>query len=106
MRIWSVPPKCSAGYFSRLACLLDVTAIPLIIDFIVAYLTTEQDALHKLRHFNPDAFISADPFTYLLASVIVFVFGPGAYSVDGLLKKIFFSPQKGKITQSPVAPMA
>ncbi len=44
--------------------------------------------------------------TYLLASVIVFLFGPGTYSVDGLLKKMFFSPQKGKITQSPVARMA
>jgi putative oxidoreductase len=94
------------GILLALGLLTRVTAIPLIIDFIVAYLTTEQDALHKLRHFNPDAFISADPFTYLLASVIVFVFGPGAYSVDGLLKKIFFSAQKGKIAQSPVAPMA
>src|SRR5277367_97113 len=68
------------GIFLGLGLLSRVVAIPLIIDFIVAYITTEQDALRKLIHFDPDAFISADPFTYLLASVITLVFGPGAYS--------------------------
>src|SRR5271163_4137046 len=91
------------GIFLALGLLSRLTAIPLIIDFIVAYLTTEQDALHKLIHFDPDAFISADPFTYLLASVIVFIFGPGAYSVDGILKRVFSSQPKSKITQSPVS---
>ena len=94
------------GIFLTLGLLSRLTTIPLIINFIVAYLTTEQEALNKLIHFDPDAFIAADPFTYLLAAMIVFIFGPGAYSVDCLLKKIFFSPQKAKITQSPVAPMA
>jgi putative oxidoreductase len=75
-------------------------------DFIVAYLTTEQDALHKLVHLDPDAFISADPFTYLLASIILFLFGPGAYSVDGFLKKFFLSPPRAGTTQSVVAPLA
>jgi putative oxidoreductase len=85
------------GLFSRLA------AIPLIINFIVAYITTEQAALQKLIHFDPDAFISADPFTYLLASVIVFIFGPGAYSVDGVLKRVFSSEPKSKIMKSPIS---
>src|SRR5271156_4368115 len=85
------------GLFSRLA------AIPLIIDFIVAYITTEQEALQKLIHFDPDAFISADPFTYLLASVIVFIFGPGSYSVDGILKRVFSNEPKSKIIQSPIS---
>jgi hypothetical protein len=49
------------GILLALGLLTRVTAIPLIINFIVAYLTTEQDALHKLRHFNPHAFISARP---------------------------------------------
>src|SRR5271163_3513447 len=91
------------GIFLALGLLSRLTAIPLIIDFIVAYLTTEQEALHKLIHFDPDAFISADPFTYLLASVIVFIFGPGSYSVDGILKRVFSNEPKSKITQSPVS---
>jgi putative oxidoreductase len=69
------------GLFSRL------TAIPLIINFMVAYITTEHDALKKLLHFDFDDFISADPFTYLLAAVIVLVFGPGVYSIDYLINR-------------------
>jgi putative oxidoreductase len=91
------------GIFLALGLLSRLTAIPLIIDFIVAYLTTEQEALHKLIHFDPDAFISADPFTYLLASLIVFIFGPGSYSVDGILKRVFSNEPKGKIIQSPIS---
>ena len=85
------------GLFSRL------TTIPLIINFIVAYLTTEQEALHKLVHFDPDAFIAADPFTYLLAAVIVFIFGPGSYSVDAILKRAFSTEPKSKIIKSPIS---
>src|SRR5271155_5227015 len=84
------------GIFLGLGLLSRVVAIPLIIDFIVAYITTEQDALRKLIHFDPDAFISADPFTYLLASVIMLVFGPGAYSVDRILKSVFSSSSEPK----------
>jgi putative oxidoreductase len=91
------------GIFLALGLLSRLTAIPLIIDFIVAYLTTEQDALHKLIHFDPDAFISADPFTYLLASVIVFIFGPGSYSVDAILKKVFSSEPKSKSINPPIS---
>src|SRR5277367_5590571 len=94
------------GIFLALGLLSRVAAIPLIIDFIVAYITTEHDALKNLLHLDPDAFISADPFTYLLASVIVFIFGPGAYSVDGVLKKFFFSRPKSEIVQSPAVPLA
>jgi putative oxidoreductase len=91
------------GIFLGIGLLSRLTAIPLIIDFIVAYLTTEQEALHKLIHFDPDAFISADPFTYLLASVIVFIFGPGSYSVDGILKRVFSSEPQSKIMKSPIS---
>jgi putative oxidoreductase len=94
------------GIFLALGLLGRLTAIPLIINFIVAYLTTEQDALHKLIHFNPDAFISADPFTYLLAAVIVLVFGPGTYSADGLLTRLFLRDPKEKLTKGPIRSLA
>src|SRR5271156_3785323 len=91
------------GIFLALGLVSRLAAIPLIIDFIVAYITTEQTALQKLVQFDPDAFISADPFTYLLASVIVFIFGPGTYSVDGVLKRVFSNEPKSKIIQSPIS---
>jgi putative oxidoreductase len=91
------------GIFLAIGLLSRLTAIPLIIDFIVAYITTEHDALKNLLHLDPDKFISADPFTYLLASVIVFIFGPGSYSVDGFLKKVFSSEPKSKIATPPIS---
>lgn len=43
---------------------------------------------------DPDAFVSDAAFLFLLASVIVFIFGPGAFSVDAVLKKLFVAPPK------------
>jgi putative oxidoreductase len=53
---------------------------------IIAYLTAEFD---KVKHIfsDPDKFVSADPFLYLLACVIVLVFGPGVFSLDWVLAK-------------------
>jgi putative oxidoreductase len=75
----------AAGVASRLI------AIPLIINFCVAYLTASREVL--LNIFNdPDAFVSDAAFLFLLASLIVFIFGPGAFSVDGMVKKFFGAP--------------
>ncbi len=35
----------------------------------------------------PDKFTGADPFLFLLTSVIIFLFGPGALSLDHLIDK-------------------
>ncbi|HVE16738.1 MAG TPA: DoxX family protein [Chthoniobacterales bacterium] len=72
------------GTFLLLGLLSRLTPIPLIISMIVAYATTEQDALHSLISGNPDPFLTAAPFLFLFASLIVFVFGPGAFSLDRL----------------------
>jgi putative oxidoreductase len=55
--------------------------LPLIGVLVVAYLTSEQAALHALFS-DPDKFLTADPFLFLLAAVIVLVFGPGKLSLD------------------------
>lgn len=69
-----------AGLGSRLV------SLPLIFTMIIAYLTAEFD---KVKHIfsDPDKFVSADPFLYLLACVIVLVFGPGVFSLDWVLAK-------------------
>jgi putative oxidoreductase len=68
------------GFASRLI------TIPLIVNFCVAYLTASREVL--LNVFNdPDAFVSDAAFLFLLASLIVFIFGPGALSVDAIIKK-------------------
>lgn len=75
------------GFASRLV------TVPLVINFCVAYLTASREVL--LNVFNdPDAFVSDAAFLFLLASVTILIFGPGALSVDGILKKAFAGPGK------------
>lgn len=67
-----------AGLFSR------VTSVPLIFTMLVAYGTAHLDVV-KTIWSDPDSFVTAPPFLFLLAAVIVFIFGPGRFSADELL---------------------
>jgi putative oxidoreductase len=53
---------------------------------VVAYLTAEKAALLALFS-DPAAFFAADPFFFLLASLLVLAFGPGAISLDALIRR-------------------
>jgi putative oxidoreductase len=75
------------GMFLALGLLSRLAAIPVIISLTVAYITTEQDALHKLLSLDTDDFFAAAPFLFLFAAVIVLAFGPGALSVDYLIAR-------------------
>jgi len=75
------------GMFLALGLLSRLTAIPLIINFIVAYITTEQKSLGELLQLNTDDFFAAAPFLFLFAAIIVLAFGPGAFSLDYLIAR-------------------
>jgi putative oxidoreductase len=49
----------------------------------VAYATAESEALKAVTS-NPDKFTEAAPFLFLLAALIVFIFGPGRFSLDAI----------------------
>jgi putative oxidoreductase len=68
------------GFASRLV------AIPLILTMITAILTSEQGALKHILS-DPQRFIHITPFSFLFASLLVFVFGPGSASIDYWLWK-------------------
>lgn len=70
----------AAGLFSRLV------SVPLMFTMIVAYLTAHLDVVKGI-FWDPDAFVTEAPFLFLLTSVMVFTFGPGRFSLDGLLRK-------------------
>lgn len=76
--------ECSCGLLLALGLGGRVTPVPLIGCMTVAYLTAEKDALHALTR-DPDQFVTATPFLFLLAALTVFVFGPGRLSLDALL---------------------
>ena len=61
-------------------------SIPLIFTMIVAYVTADNEALHAIFS-DPDKFVSAAPFLFLLAALTVLAFGPGRFSVDALLSR-------------------
>jgi hypothetical protein len=53
---------------------------------IVAYITADREALLSMIS-NPEKFIAAAPVRFLLASLIVLVFGAGKVSADALFAR-------------------
>jgi putative oxidoreductase len=68
------------GLGSRLIALL------LVVDMIVAYTAADREALFSIIS-NHDNFNVAAPYTFLFASLLVLIFGPGRFSVDTLLTR-------------------
>ena len=81
--------ECFGGLLLLLGLGSRIITVPLIIPMVVAYLTTEQEAL-KLLFSDPDKFVSAAPFQFMLTAIIVLIFGPGCFSADALLARFFF----------------
>jgi putative oxidoreductase len=68
------------GLFSRPVALL------LTGNMLVAYLTADRPAFLGVFH-DLDAFLRADPFSFLFVSVVVLTLGPGGISLDRLLTR-------------------
>jgi putative oxidoreductase len=87
--------ECFGGLLLLLGVASRVVTIPLIFTMLVAYATQHIDELRPLwtlkddGSYNPATFFKAAPFPYLLTALIVLLFGPGAFSIDGLLKRFF-----------------
>ena len=62
-------------------------AIPLSVSMVVAYLTADREAVSALFS-NPDLFLAAEPYNFLLTSLIVLIFGPGLISLDSLVRTL------------------
>jgi putative oxidoreductase len=72
----------AVGLGSRLLALLSVG------DMLVAYITADTEAF-KGFFSHPDKFAAAAPFVFLIAWLIILIFGPGKISIDALLEKRF-----------------
>jgi len=75
--------ECFGGVLLALGLFARPVSIPLIFTMIIAYVTADNEALHAITS-DPDKFVSAAPFLFLLAAVIVLAFGPGKLSLDAL----------------------
>ena len=62
-----------------------LTALVLTINMIMAYVTADREAL--LSFFSdPDKFSAAAPYVFLIASLVILIFGPGKLALDSLIR--------------------
>jgi putative oxidoreductase len=85
------------GLFSRM------TALVLTINMIMAYITADREALFSVFS-DPDKFYAAAPYTFLIASLIVLIFGPGKFCVDYLLRRFAHLPGLAT-TETRISPL-
>ena len=74
------------GIFLALGLLSRLTALVLTVNLITAYITADREALFSIFS-DPDKFYAAAPYTFLVASLIVLIFGPGKLCLDTLLDR-------------------
>lgn len=70
------------GLFSRIISLM------LTVNMIVAYITADREALFSIFK-DPDKFYAAAPYTFLMTSIIILLFGAGRFCLDELFARIF-----------------
>lgn len=78
--------ECFGALFLLVGLFSRVVTVPLMFTMIVAYLTAHMDVV-KTIWSDSDSFVTAPPFLFLLACVIIFTFGPGKFSADGLRRR-------------------
>jgi len=61
-------------------------ALLLTVNMLVAYITADREALFSVIS-DPDKFYQATPYTFLFASLLVLIFGPGKIAVDAWLER-------------------
>lgn len=59
-------------------------------NMLVAYITSDRMALTSIFS-DPGKFYIADPFTFLFASLIAFIFGAGLFSLDAILDRTWLN---------------
>ncbi len=75
------------GFATRLV------SIPLFCVMIGAYLTAHVESVKHILD-DPSTFVKEAPFNFMLACLILFVFGPGKISLDYLLEKMLGNKDK------------
>jgi putative oxidoreductase len=95
--------ECFGGLLLIIGLASRPIAFMIVISMCVAYLTADLEAV-KSVFADFDKFVKADPFPFLLVSLIILAFGPGLLSIDALLKRaveqIAF-PRSGGLSSQP-----
>jgi putative oxidoreductase len=78
--------ECGGGILLALGLFARPVSVPLVFTMLVAYATADKEALLAIMS-DPEQFLGAAPFLFLLASLLVLAFGPGKLSLDHLLAR-------------------
>lgn len=81
--------ECIGGLCLIVGLASRLVSIPLAITMTVALLTARETNGGTIFE-NPQSIVDQPPFAFLLTAILIFVFGPGKFSIDFLLEKFFF----------------
>ncbi len=63
-----------------------LTSLVLFVNMTMAYLSVPDDRTNFFHILSkPDDFYGASPYTYWFAALVILIFGPGLFAVDGIL---------------------
>jgi len=82
-----------------------IIGLVLSVNMLMAYITADREALMSVFS-DPGKFYNADPFTFLMASLLVFIFGAGFFSLDRIVQSRVSRhaiDAKSNVTANPVA---
>lgn len=87
--------ECFGGLLLLIGLFSRPVAFVLTVNMIVAYLSVPYDRAKVFGIFqDAEPFLTADPFFFLLAAVLIFAFGPGLISLDALIQHTLKRPKK------------
>ena len=89
------------GLFLLLGLASRATALVLVINMLVALLTAHLDEARAVLT-APAKLITAPPFTHLLVSLIVLLFGPGYLALDTLVRRYVSRKFPAAVADAPV----
>jgi len=76
--------ECFGGILLAVGLGSRLLALMFTVDMLVAYIAADRAALFSIFS-KPDDFYAAAPYTFLVASLIILIFGPGRFAVDYIL---------------------
>jgi putative oxidoreductase len=87
------------GIFFALGAFSRVTSLVLTVNLTMAYVIADREALFSVFS-DPDKFTAAAPFNFLVASLLILIFGAGKLSLDVLANRFLDHQTPGQAENS------
>jgi putative oxidoreductase len=87
--------ECVGGAMIFLGIGARFAAVAIVIDMIVAYVAADREAIVAMwTDQEMGKFMERAPFWFLVSSLIVLALGPGLFSIDAVIKRLFLGPPR------------